>query len=86
MSIVQNDTPALLLFDLLDKLIKKDVQHVTATDLVEALEVTTNEIVLIQSITVGQRDNPLWMATRQWRITASNFGRVCSQWREPGHY
>ena len=56
------------------------------TDLVEALTVTTNEIALIQSITVGQRDNPLWMDARQWQITASNFGRVCSQQREPGYY
>ena len=56
------------------------------TDLVEALAVTTNEIALIQSITVGQRDNPLWMDARQWRITASNFGRVCNRQREPGYY
>ena len=78
-SSVKNDTPAPLLVDSLGKLSQKDLQHVTVTDLVEALAVTTNEIALIQSITVGQRDNLLWMDARQWRITASNFGRVCNQ-------
>ena len=85
-SSVKDDIPAPLLVDPLDKLSQKDLQHVTVTDLVEALAVTTNEIALIQSITVGQRDNPLWMDARQWRITASNFGRVCNRQREPGYY
>ena len=66
-SSVKNDTTAPLLVDPLDKPSQKDLQHVTVTDLVEPLEVTTNEIALIQSITVGQMDNPLWMDARQWR-------------------
>lgn len=86
LSSAQNDTPASLLVDPLDRLTKKDVQRVMVTDFVEALTVTTNEIVLIQSITVGQRDNLLWMDAWQWQFAASNAGRVCSQWRKPGHY
>ena len=83
---VKNDIPAPLLVNLLDKHSQKNLQHVTVTDLVEAFAVTTNEIALIQSITVGQRDDPLWMDARQWRITVSNFGRVCNRQREPGYY
>ena len=30
-------------------------------------------------MTIGQGDNPLWMDARQWRVTASNFGRVCNR-------
>ena len=85
-SSVKNDTPAPLLVDSLGKLSQKDLQHVTVTDLVDTLAVTTNEIALIQSITVGQRDNPLRMDTRQWRIITSNFRRVCNRQREPGYY
>ena len=32
--------------------------------------------MLVAEMTVGQRDNPLWMDARQWRITASNFGEL----------
>ena len=30
-------------------------------------------------MTIGQRNNPLWMDARHWRVTASNFGRVCNR-------
>ncbi len=29
-------------------------------------------------MTIGQRNNPSWMDARQWRITASNFGKICN--------
>ena len=46
-SSVKDDIPAPLLVDPLDKLSQKDLRHVTVTDLVEALAVTTNEIASI---------------------------------------
>ena len=42
-----------------------------------ALKVNSEEAELIQLKTIGQRNNPLWMDARQWRVTASNFGRIC---------
>ena len=51
----------------------------TVDDLVTALCVTSEEAELIQIMTIGQGDNPLWMDARQWRVTASNFGRVCNR-------
>lgn len=55
------------------------VRDPTVDDLLEALSITSEEAELIQIMTIGQRDNPLWMDARQWRITASNFGRVCNR-------
>ena len=51
----------------------------TVDDLVQSLSMTDEEAELIQIMTIGQRNNPLWMDARQWRITASNFGRVCNR-------
>ena len=34
-------------------------------------EVPTSEET---EMAIGQRNNPLWMDARQWRITPSNFG------------
>ena len=51
----------------------------TVADLVQALAISSEEADLIQMMTIGQRTNPLWMDARQWRITASNFGRVCNR-------
>ena len=50
---------------------------IIVNDLVESLLLTPVEVELIQMMTIGQRDNPLWMDARQWRITACNFGKVC---------
>ena len=37
---------------------------------------TQTRIEEIAHLTVGQRDNPLWLEMRKARLTASNFGRV----------
>lgn len=69
-----------VLQDPLDKLATIALVHdPTVDDLIEALSVTSEEAELIQILTIGQRNNPLWMDARQWRITASNFGRVCNR-------
>ena len=52
----------------------------TVDDLIKALSVTSEEAQLIQVMTIGQLNNPLWMDVRMWRITASNFGRVWRLW------
>ena len=67
--------------DPLDKLMESisSGHDPTVSDLVQALAVTSEEVEIIQVMTIGQRNNPLWMDVRQWRITASNFGRVCNR-------
>ena len=50
----------------------------TVENLITALGVTSEEVELLQLMTVGQRNNPKWMDARQWRITASNFEKVCN--------
>ena len=30
-------------------------------------------------MSVGQRNNPLWLDARQWRIASSDFGRDCNR-------
>ena len=76
----------MVLTDPLDRLAEKDITDVTVDDLISALQVTPEEIRLLQTMTAGQRHNPLWMDARQWRVTASNFGKVCNRRREPGYY
>ena len=69
-----------VLIDPLDKL--REVfatRDVTVQDLVDALKPTKEDVDLIQSMTIGQRNNPLWMDARQWRVTSSNFGKVCNR-------
>ena len=66
-----------ILRDPLDKL--ASIDKPTVDDLVDALCVNAEEVELIQIMTIGQRDNPVWMDARQWRITASNFGKVCNR-------
>ena len=69
-----------ILQDPLDKLAALcSVREPTVDDLVNALCVTSEEAKLIQIMTIGQGDNPLWMDARQWHVTASNFGRVCNR-------
>ena len=51
----------------------------TVQDLVEALRPMKEDVDLIQNMTIGQRNNPLWMDARQWRVTSSNFGKVCNR-------
>ena len=69
-----------MLIDPLDKLSEIfTVREVTVDDLVDALKPTSEEVQLIQEMSVGQRNNPLWFDVRQWRVTSSNFGRVCNR-------
>ena len=69
-----------VLIDPLDKLSDiASIRDVNVDDLVEALKPTAEEVELIQVMTIGQRHNPLWLDARQWRITSSNFGRVCNR-------
>ena len=64
-----------MLIDSFDKLLEiAATREVSVDDLVEALRPTTEEVELIQSMNVGQRNNPLWLDARQWRIASSNFG------------
>ena len=76
-----------ILTDPLDKLPTTMKSHdITVDDLIMAMEETSEETSLLQTMTSGQRHNPLWMDARQWRVTASNFGRVCNRAREAEHY
>ena len=69
-----------VLIDPLDKLSEiLAVRDVTIDDLIHALEPTDEEVQLIQEMSVGQRNNPLWFDAQQWRITSSNLGRVCNR-------
>ena len=69
-----------MLIDPLDKLSEIfTVREVTVDDLVDALKPTSEEVQLIQEMSVGQRNNPLWFDVRQWRVTSSNFGRSVQQ-------
>ncbi len=54
-------------------------RDLTVDDLIQSLNVTSEQAELIQIVTIGQRNNPLWMDARQWRITASNFGKICNR-------
>jgi len=54
----------------LDKLCEiTATRDVTVHDLVHALKPTAEEVKLIQGMSVGQRNNPLWSDARQWRVT-----------------
>ena len=55
------------------------VQDVTVDDLVDALQPTSEEVQLIQEMSVGQQNNSLWFDAHQWRVTSSNFGRMCNR-------
>ena len=68
-----------LLVDPFEYLLTLDKDGWEVSDLVEALKVTPEEVMLVAEMTVGQRDNPLWMDAWQWRITASNFGRIANR-------
>ena len=69
-----------VLIDPLDKLREVSaMRDVTVQDLVEALRPTKEDVQLIQNMSVGQRNNPLWLDARQWRVTSSNFGKVCNR-------
>ena len=68
-----------VLIDPLDKLCEICANRdVSVSDLVEALRPTA-DVRLIQNMSIGQRNNPLWLDARQWRVTSSNFGRVCNR-------
>ena len=44
--------------------------------LVRHCRISSEDIVKISHLTVGQRDNPAWHLARKGRLTASNFGVV----------
>ena len=54
-------------------------RDISVDDLVQALTQTKEEVELIQCMSIGQRNNPLWLVARQWRVTSSNFGKVCNR-------
>ena len=69
-----------VLIDPLDKLCEICANRdVSVSDLVEALRPTAEDVQLIQNMSIGQRNNPLWLDARQWQVTSSNFGRVCNR-------
>ena len=69
-----------VLIDLLDKILEIFATcDVTVDDLIQALKPTEEDVQLIQEMSVGQRNNPLWFDARQWRSTSSNFGRICNR-------
>lgn len=37
----------------------------------------SEEIVAVERSTIGQQDNDMWQQYRKYRLTASNFGKVC---------
>ena len=75
-----------VLSDPIDKLSHKDISEITVDDLIKALEVTPQEVALIQETTTGQKENPLRMDAGQWRVTSSNFVRVCNCRRDPAGF
>ena len=54
-----------VLTDPIDKLSLQDNSEITVYDLMETLEVTPQEVALMQVMTTGQRKNLLWMDARQ---------------------
>ena len=80
MSHAKADAHSHVMQDPIDKLAAISLSRdPTVDDLVDALKVNSEEAELIQLKTIGQRSNPLWMDARQWRVTSSNFGRVCNR-------
>ena len=71
-----------VLVDPLEHLLSLDKDCLEVTDLVESLKITPEEVLLVVEMTVGQWDNALWVDARQWRITASNFGRIANRQAE----
>ena len=69
-----------VLVDPIDKLCDlAATREISVDDLVQALKPTAEEVELVQCMSIGQRNNPLWLDARQWRVTSSNFGKVCNR-------
>ena len=67
-----------MLIDPLDKLVEIVANcEVTVYYLIDPLR-PTHKVHLIQQMSIGQRNNPSSFDARQWRITSSNFGKVCN--------
>ena len=64
-----NDAAKSVLRDPIDYLLNLDKDVLSVDDLVSALAVSHEEVKLIAEMTTGQRENPLWMDARQWRVT-----------------
>ena len=76
---IQSTGNSNVLRDLFDYLLSLDKDCWEVSDLVESLKVTPDEVLLVAEMTIGQRNNALWMDARQWRLTASNFGRIVNR-------
>lgn len=50
--------------------------EVKTSFLKERLKISSEDILKIQTATIGQSSNPTWLMVRKHRLTASNFGRV----------
>ena len=69
-----------VLIDPIDKLCDlAATRDISVDDLVQALTPTKEEVELIQCMSIGHRNNFLWLDARQWRVTLNNFGKVCNR-------
>jgi len=57
-------------------IVQQNQDNLSDDALLQCLELTDEEIKVIEEGTRGQRSNPVWSNMRQSRLTASNFGRV----------
>lgn len=51
-------------------------KHFGSDGILAAMKMSMDQLMAIQTATVGQKDNHLWHALRKGRLTASNFGSV----------
>ena len=49
-------------------------KHLGSDGILVAMKLSIEQLLAIQTATVGQKDNHLWHALRKGRLTASNFG------------
>lgn len=47
-------------------------------NLLNALQLNLSEILSLERLTIGQCVNDVWKQERKFRLTASNFGRICT--------
>lgn len=51
-------------------------KHLGSDGILAAMRMSVEQLLAIQTATVGQKDNPIWHDMRKGRLTASNFGSV----------
>ena len=67
--------------------LQKQPSDFTTVELINVLTpCSKEEVALIESMTTGQRLNPLGLDARQWRLTDSNFGCICNRKRAEGYF